>query len=338
MVNGAAIFGPKIGQGFLQNLMGVYTPVTIDLWMRRTWGRWTGDVVGDGVTSVRLGRLIDAYRESGKKLPDQIKFLRTITRSVGLTPTGKPTKPELAVSEDVESRLETDEEFRKSVESFAKEASNEFQKYYKLMGQPMTKAEMSYISSFFNKEGKISEENQGNIAKIYKQLIKQQEKVNNALNSEWDKLTPAKKKSLNTADPNKAITKASWIDMKNIAAGRTEVLSNPQKNAIKPEWAKAAKSIAAELNPIDIPTDQDRVVITRIVNKIRTILDQKGIKVTNADIQALLWYPEKDLWAKLRGEEESNLKQSYDDEFINIAEKRGLGDEAKKVAKSIRGY
>ena len=41
-VNGAALFGPKIGQGFLQNLMGKFDPVTIDLWLRRTWGRWTG--------------------------------------------------------------------------------------------------------------------------------------------------------------------------------------------------------------------------------------------------------------------------------------------------------
>ena len=49
-----AIFGPKIGQGFLQNLMGKFDPVTIDLWMRRTWGRWTGDVVGTGITEDRM--------------------------------------------------------------------------------------------------------------------------------------------------------------------------------------------------------------------------------------------------------------------------------------------
>ena len=34
IVNGAAVFGPKIGQGFLQNLLGKFDPVTVDLWMR----------------------------------------------------------------------------------------------------------------------------------------------------------------------------------------------------------------------------------------------------------------------------------------------------------------
>ena len=96
--------------------------------------------------------------------------------------------------------------------------------------------------------------------------------------------------------------------------------------------------IVAELNPVDIPSEQDRVVISRIVNKIRETLESRGYTVTNADVQAILWYPEKDLWAKLAGKKESNLKQSYDDEFIKIAEQRGLGERARAVAKEVRGY
>ena len=46
MVYGSFIFGPKIGQGFYQNLMGNFDPVTIDLWFMRTWGRMTGTLVG----------------------------------------------------------------------------------------------------------------------------------------------------------------------------------------------------------------------------------------------------------------------------------------------------
>ena len=53
--------------------------------------------------------------------------------------------------------------------------------------------------------------------------------------------------------------------------------------------------------------------------------------VTNADIQAILWYPEKDLWAQLRGEGESSLKQPYDEEFLKIAEARGLGQQAREA-------
>jgi GNAT superfamily N-acetyltransferase len=339
MVNGAAIFGPKIGQGFLQNLMGKFDPVTIDLWMRRTWGRWTGDVVGDGVTGVRLGRLIQEYRNSGRKLPDNLKTLRTVMRSTGTTKTGKPTKPEMTISENVEDRIENDPEFRKSVEQLSKDANAEFQGYYKLMGSPVSDAMMAEISKVAS-VGKIkySEETREQRDSAYNKLIKEQQKIKSALESKWDELSSEQKKALNTEDPTKAISKAKWIDQQHEKAGRTKVLSNEQKNAIKPQWAAAAKSIVADLNPIDIPTDQDRVVISRVVNGIRKELESRGYNVTNADVQAILWYPEKDLWAKLRGEEESNLKQSYDDELLKIAEQRGVGAEARSVAKRIRGY
>jgi hypothetical protein len=38
----SAIFGPKIGQGFYQNLGGNWTPLTMDRWFMRTIGRVTG--------------------------------------------------------------------------------------------------------------------------------------------------------------------------------------------------------------------------------------------------------------------------------------------------------
>ena len=38
----SAIFGPKIGQGFYQNLGGNFTPLTMDRWFMRTIGRVTG--------------------------------------------------------------------------------------------------------------------------------------------------------------------------------------------------------------------------------------------------------------------------------------------------------
>jgi hypothetical protein len=339
MVNGAAIFGPKIGQGFLQNLMGKFDPVTIDLWMRRTWGRWTGDVVGDGVTGVRLGRLIQEYRNSGRRLPDSLKNLRTVMRSTGTTSTGKPTKPELTVSGNVQDRIETDPEFRKSIEQLSKEANAEFQGYYKLMGSPVSDAMILEINKVAP-AGKIkySEETRNERDFAYNKLIKEQLKIKNDLDEKWGQLSSVEKKALNAEDPKKAISKAKWIEQQHANAGRTKVLANEQKNAIKPQWASAAKSIVADLNPIDIPTDQDRVVISRVVNGIRKTLESRGYNVTNADVQAILWYPEKDLWAKLRGEEESNLKQSYDDELLKIAEQRGYGEEARAVAKRIRGY
>ncbi len=329
IVNGAAIFGPKIGQGFLQNLMGKFDPVTIDLWMRRTWGRWTGDVVGDGVTGTRLARLIDESRNSGRKLPPSLKNLRTVDRSLDVKKSGEPTKPVRTISENVEERLENDPEFRKDVETLAKEWNREFQKYYDFMGAPISPAIAQGIRDLIANEAP-----EADITKAYNKLIRSQSKIREDLDEAYKQLSSAQKR---TAE-GKNIPKDTWIAEQHAKSGRTEVLTNPEKNKLKPQWANAAKSIVAELNPIEIPTDQDRVVITRIVNGIRKQLEDKGYSVTNADIQAILWYPEKDLWAKLRGEEESNLNTSYDDEFIKIAEQRGLGAEAKAIAKSIRGY
>jgi len=44
-VRGAAILGPKIGNGFFSNLMGFFDQLTIDRWLMRTWGRWTGSLI-----------------------------------------------------------------------------------------------------------------------------------------------------------------------------------------------------------------------------------------------------------------------------------------------------
>ncbi len=338
MVNGAAIFGPKIGQGFLQNLMGNFDPVTIDLWMRRTWGRWTGDVVGDGVTATRLGRIIQEHRNSGRKLPDLIKRLRTVERSTGVTSTGKPKKPELTVSEDVEARIDNDPAFRKEIEAFAKEANAEFQGYYKLISQPMSIDEVKRINKAFQDAQANQDKADSIIQNAFTTTVRRQQSIKAMLDQKWDGMSPEQKKKLNQENPQKAIAKDAWVAMQHAAQKRTEVLPNEIKNALKPNWANAAKSIVSELNPIDIPSDLDRRVISRVVNGIREEMGRRGYSLTNADVQAILWYPEKDLWAKLRGEQESGLKQSYDDEFIKIAEDLGLGSEAREVANRIRGY
>ena len=44
---GSAILGPKIGQGFYQNLSGNFEPLTMDLWFMRGWGRLTNTLIED---------------------------------------------------------------------------------------------------------------------------------------------------------------------------------------------------------------------------------------------------------------------------------------------------
>lgn len=55
-VFGAAILGPKIGNGFFANLYGHFDQLTMDRWLMRTWGRWTGTLVSVKEQNVEKGR------------------------------------------------------------------------------------------------------------------------------------------------------------------------------------------------------------------------------------------------------------------------------------------
>jgi hypothetical protein len=332
-VNGAAIFGPKIGQGFLQNLMSNFDPVTIDLWMRRTWGRWTGNVVGDGVTDERLANLLIGARDAKIKLPPFARQIKTVTRYNVLS-TGKQGAPYQSVSSSVISRLETDLDYRNQFNQLAKDLFAEWQKQYKLLKDGSIKSTQNGESVSIT-YGKVTKELMADYrsGKIkLEDIIEDIKKFEDNLDKQFE-LEKAKAKKSGEKFKTKI---ADWRYDGYINADRTESFSNKDISELKPAWARAADVIKAELNPIDIPSDQDRRVITEIVNGIRAELESLGYVTTNADIQAVLWYPEKDLWSKLAGKEESNLKQSYDDEFINIATERGLGGEARQLAESIR--
>lgn len=364
-VNGAALFGPKIGQGFLQNLMSNFDPVTVDLWMRRTWGRWTGDVVGDGVTESRLTNLILGAREANIPLPYALKKIELVP---ALNKNGKPIikkdgSTKLTVEYSAVERLTTDRKFRELCNDTAIKLNAEWERQYKLLDWPISQKLSDDLLS-----GKIT----------LKQYVATTDKLATKINAEhaalsasknlppttredWmarktkqtiaaakkEKLTDAEREALLNNLPNKfdalvakgktpRITIDAWRAQEFAKAGRDTFLTKDQMKEVKPSWANAASVIKARLNPIDAPSDQDRRVITKIVNNSRLQLKALGYDTTNADIQAILWYPEKDLWAKLTGKEESNLKLSYDEEFINIATQRGFGDEARTIAESIR--
>ena len=363
-VNGAAIFGPKIGQGFLQNLMSNFTPVTVDLWMRRTWGRWTGDVVGDGVTEERLTNLILGAKAAKVALPDELKKIRFVP---ALNSKGKLIEKDgvvkMTVHHTAAAKLENDFKFRELCNETATKLDAEWQRQFKLLSLPLNKKLYDAMLSGELSIGKYIASTDAFIEKInadYKILstskslpsISREVWIGNKTKSinadaRKNKLSEAERNArLNElpikfdklAESNKLpqIPIADWRLLKFAKAGRDIVLTNKEVSAIKPAWANAANVIKSKLNPIDAPSDQDRRVITEIVNNSRLQLKALGYTTTNADIQAILWYPEKDLWALLTGKPESNLKSSYDEEFITIAKQRGLGDDALSIAESIR--
>ena len=75
-VYGSAILGPKIGNGFYQNLSGNFDPVTFDLWWMRGWGRLTGTLTG-GMDQATLDKQEARLRkELGDRAPaDKSKLI-----------------------------------------------------------------------------------------------------------------------------------------------------------------------------------------------------------------------------------------------------------------------
>ena len=68
IVYGAAVIGPKIGNGFFANLYGNYEQLTLDRWAMRTWGRMTGTLVTD-------------YTKQAKNKREQLKqYIKALTK------------------------------------------------------------------------------------------------------------------------------------------------------------------------------------------------------------------------------------------------------------------
>jgi hypothetical protein len=117
---------------------------------------------------------------------------------------------------------------------------------------------------------------------------------------------------------------------------------------VKPETALAAQRLLASFEDTkDAPkADWQRTWIRDIVAKSQQILQGDGINITNADLQAILWYPEKRLWSKKFGVREKGKgaddagsagETSYYDEFVRIAKKRGFTDEQISTAVQPKG-
>lgn len=68
--------------------------------------------------------------------------------------------------------------------------------------------------------------------------------------------------------------------------------------------------------------------IRSVVNRGREILEQEyGHQLSNADLQAVLWYPEKDLYAKLGGRPTADLNTDYASSLAELAKVKGIPDD-----------
>lgn len=124
-VRGSAILGPKIGNGFFSNLYGLFDALTMDRWLVRTWGRWTGTLVelNPELTKQATDRLQEAVQKltpedkarMDKMIKQDISQMSLEDLSVAIQKASmKPNLRELM------NQTETGEEFRKSGNGLAK--------------------------------------------------------------------------------------------------------------------------------------------------------------------------------------------------------------------------
>jgi len=199
--HGSGVFGPKIGAGFYQNLIGNFNPLTTDRWFMRTWGRMVGKLMQDPNSTANEGRK-DRLRKAFK------------------TKKGKEKLTELGYT----------------------------------------------ISNLANEESLLDV-----AARLHKEYAKG--------------------------------------DFKD-----------------KTEWNMAAKNLDVGINDtIGAPTGAvQRNWIREVVAEARSILEQRGTDVDTATLQALVWFPEKELYAKYGVGDAKAAPTDYEQEYARIAERQGV--------------
>jgi hypothetical protein len=74
--------------------------------------------------------------------------------------------------------------------------------------------------------------------------------------------------------------------------------------------------------------------IRNVWNRARDILGEQGHNITNADMQALWWYPEKDLYAKMGGIPSKGINVDYSTALQDAARKAGHSEDVIQGALS----
>jgi hypothetical protein len=110
---------------------------------------------------------------------------------------------------------------------------------------------------------------------------------------------------------------------------------------IKTELTYSAERVQKALQGINEQplSGGHREWIRNVWNRARGILAEQGHNVSNADMQAIWWYPEKDLYAKMGGRPSEGINVDYSTALQDAARKAGVSDAdiAEAVSAAHRG-
>ena len=116
VISGSSVFGPKIGGGFFQNLMGNFDPVTMDMWFSRTIGRLTGRI--RAFDSELLAKQLESMREAFDNEGDASRSIQAINFADTIDYELFMTDDEYALGAAEEIRLTHEKDFKNRREQF----------------------------------------------------------------------------------------------------------------------------------------------------------------------------------------------------------------------------
>jgi len=230
-VKGSMIFGPKIGNGFYQNLVGNHANVTFDLWWMRSWGRYTGTLLKGQVTPAQVERLSASLAAASREDRD-------------------------------------------------------------MLGRAGVDLEADHAAM-----------------------------APDELVAACRPLAPA------------------WEGMRKRMVERG--MGNPEISALKAEmgWPGAAEAVMKGLaRSVDQPENAgDRRWMRSVVGRALDMLAVRGYRMSAADLQATLWYPERSLYAALSGRKADHANVSFEEALSDAALKEGHDDESVWRARGHAG-
>jgi hypothetical protein len=143
VVKGSAILGPKIGNGFFSNLYGNFDALTMDRWLVRTWGRWTGTLIeSDPINTENQRNRLQAAVQA--MTPEQAASMSELVgKDVVSTPTDELAVAIQKASMKPEKREQMPDEFRLSGNGLAKYLDGQKE-------APAGPHERTYIRSVFS--------------------------------------------------------------------------------------------------------------------------------------------------------------------------------------------
>lgn len=304
-VYGSAVFGPKIGYGFWQNLNGNFDPITIDLWMTRTWNRLTGRSMGN---IVAYPKQVDALRQAMEEahayqaaITDPQKHAAKVRRQKAklVKLTAQRDALEEKTGPGVTARKKQITALNKQIKALDREIG---------AGKGWAPPPMP---DFTDKDAvlEFADEIDRQWNRHYKQATEAQMVAQGF---------PAKKPKDETSEQKEARLAASK------AVSRAVTASD------RAPWIQAARQIkASQMKPVDVPRNgTERRQIEQAMRRALELLEEAGTPLTPADLQAVIWYPEKDIWEVVKNRSPEDLAKTLNVDYATamgeIAAKRGV--------------